>query len=112
MISSTEKSLGLTGSTYHAQRAIRSDLRLLGALLQGVGFRIPKEGQSYAGNGVCRISTGTHQCRFSVFPELILLGTLGYIFAWLEGPCLTPVVDCNEPVGMPDKALTSRRMST
>jgi len=29
------------------------------------------------------------QRRFGIFPELILLGTLGYISAWLEGACLT-----------------------
>jgi len=34
---------------------------------------------------------GTHQRRFGIFPELILLGTLGYISAWLEGACLTSV---------------------
>jgi hypothetical protein len=34
---------------------------------------------------------GTHQRRFGIFPELILLGALGDISAWLEGACLASV---------------------
>ena len=35
----------------------------------------------------------SYQCRFGVLPELVLLGTLGYIPAWLEGTCLSSAKD-------------------
>jgi hypothetical protein len=51
-----------------------------------------EESQS-SGKGSIVARTGTHQCRFRVFPELVLLGTLRYISAWLEGACLSSIED-------------------
>ena len=48
--------------------------------------------------------TGTHQCRFGIFPELVLLSTLWYVPTWLEGACLSSAKNYNVSVGMPYKA--------
>lgn len=92
MISSTEKSLGpnsIRNSPCTASHSLRSSPS--GSFTARRRFPEPlrRSNPQLDNNSVDR--TGTHQRRFGVFPELVLLSTLRYIPAWLEGARLSPV---------------------